>query len=677
LWERTAPDGLEHADWTFADAWLQRLRALNIRPIVGFVHHGSGPRNTSLLDPEFPNKLACYARAVAERYAWVEDYTPVNEPLTTARFSGMYGWWYPHHRDHLSFLRALLNQCRAIVLSMREIRKINPEARLVQTDDLGKVFASPRLKYQADFENERRWLGWDLVCGRVDRQHSLWSFMLATGVSEAELRWFQEHACPPDMIGVNHYLSSERFLDDNIALYPPESHGTNNTDVYADVLAARVRPEGPAGPKALLREAWERYRIPLAVTEVHNGCTREEQLRWLLEVWDSACELRTENVDLRAVTLWSLLGAHDWDSLVTRNHNHYEPGVFDIRSPQLRPTAIAKLAKELAADRKPDHPLLQVPGWWKRPQRLIYHTRPNSIPELFGDVPPLLITGGRGTLGRAFERACIARGIPHRLLVRSELDIADRDNVQAVLAAFRPWAIINAAGYVRVDDAEQDSAACFRDNAMGPANLAAACAEQGIRLATFSSDLVFDGTKGAPYVESDPPAPLNVYGKSKAEGEQRALALLPTALVVRTSAFFGPWDDHNFVTMALRSLTAGQSFRAAADYLVSPTYVPDLVDATLDLLIDGEYGIWHVANAGATSWVDFAAASARKAGVPESLIEAVTLDELELRAPRPSYSVLHSEKAWTMPALENALDRYIIAAEGKWQAASEPAASLG
>lgn len=96
LWERTAPDGLAEADWSWPDERLGRLRELGIRPIVGLLHHGNGPRETSLLDPAFPEKFAAYARAVAERYPWVCDYTPINEPLTTARFCGLYGFWYPH-----------------------------------------------------------------------------------------------------------------------------------------------------------------------------------------------------------------------------------------------------------------------------------------------------------------------------------------------------------------------------------------------------------------------------------------------------------------------------------------------------------------------------------------------------------------------------------------------------
>jgi dTDP-4-dehydrorhamnose reductase len=96
LWERTAPNGLSRASWDWADRRLNRLHELGIQPIIGLVHHGSGPRDTSLIDPDFPARLAEFAGAVARRYPWVSAYTPVNEPLTTARFSGMYGHWYPH-----------------------------------------------------------------------------------------------------------------------------------------------------------------------------------------------------------------------------------------------------------------------------------------------------------------------------------------------------------------------------------------------------------------------------------------------------------------------------------------------------------------------------------------------------------------------------------------------------
>jgi dTDP-4-dehydrorhamnose reductase len=669
LWERVAPQGPESANWSWSDERLERLRELGVRPIVGLVHHGSGPRHTSLVDPAFPEKLAGYARAVATRYPWVDAYTPVNEPLTTARFSGLYGHWYPHGRDDLTFARAMLMQCRGVVLAMRAIREIQPAAKLVQTEDLGKTFSTPTLSYQANFENERRWLTYDLLAGRVNREHPLWNYLCGIGLSEAELEWFGLNSCPPDIVGINHYLTSERFLDQRLNRYPARFHGGNGRHAYADVEAVRVCAEGMAGPRALLRETWERYGLPIAVTETHLGCTREEQLRWVKEVWDAANGLRREGVLIRAVTAWSLLGACDWHNLLTRLEGHYEPGVFDCRgTASPRPTALAHMLRGLASGQEYDHPVLDTPGWWRRLDRLIYppvRRRAQVTASLVHGVDmkgegtrPVLIAGATGTLGRAFARLCERRGISYKLLTRQEMDITDSASIERALAEFEPWAVINAAGYVRVDQAESEPERCHSENALGPAMLAAACARLEMKLLAFSSDLVFDGRKGVPYVESDERAPLNIYGRSKVAAEELVLQELPTALVVRTSAFFGPWDEYNFITVCLRTLASGENFIAADDACISPTYVPDLVNTSMDLLIDGEHGIWHLANEGAMTWAQLARTVAERAGLdPERVIARKTL-ELNLHAPRPRYSVLGSERAALMPSLENALDRY-------------------
>ncbi|HEX8243324.1 MAG TPA: family 1 glycosylhydrolase, partial [Longimicrobium sp.] len=524
LWERTAPGRLADADWRWPDERLNRLRELGIRPIVTLVHHGSGPPHTSLTDPGFAAGLAEFARAVAGRYPWVRDFTPVNEPVTTARFSGLYGHWHPHGRDARTFARALVTQAAAVAAAMRAIREVIPDARLVQTEDAGRTFATRSLSYQAEFENERRWLAIDLLCGRVGAAHPLRRDLLAWGIGEAELDALEAAPAPPDVVGVNYYLTSDRLLDRRRRRYPPATHGGNAWHRYADVEAVRAWGGGIAGHAAVLREAWARYRIPLAVTELHLGCTREEQMRWLLEAWTAAETVRAEGVDARAVTVWSLLGCYDWDSLLTRDGGRYEPGVFDARAPAPRPTALAGMMRELAVGRVPAHPVLDTPGWWRRPQRYGYPRVGGgraAVGETDGErdaAPrPLLIAGAAGTLGRAFARICRERGLAHVALRRGEMDVADPASVAAALGRHRPWAVVNAAGYVRVDDAEREPDACWRENVCGPAVLAAACAARDISLVTFSSDLVFDGAKGAPYVEEDPPNPLNVYGASKAE----------------------------------------------------------------------------------------------------------------------------------------------------------------
>jgi dTDP-4-dehydrorhamnose reductase len=151
------------------------------------------------------------------------------------------------------------------------------------------------------------------------------------------------------------------------------------------------------------------------------------------------------------------------------------------------------------------------------------------------------------------------------------------------------------------------------------------------------------------------------------------LAAHPSALVVRTSAFFGPWDEHNFVHAVLRELAAGRPVVAASDSIVSPTYVPDLAHACLDLLIDAEAGLWHLANGGATSWAEFARDAARLAGLDPSLVVSATMEELNLPAPRPADSSLASERGQLLPPLADALARYVREREPERKAATRPA----
>jgi dTDP-4-dehydrorhamnose reductase len=217
---------------------------------------------------------------------------------------------------------------------------------------------------------------------------------------------------------------------------------------------------------------------------------------------------------------------------------------------------------------------------------------------------------------------------------------------------------VNCAGFVRVDDAECQSPACRSANVDGAGTLARACAETDTKLVAFSTDLVFDGEKTAPYVESDEPRPLSEYGRAKADAEVTILATAPGALVVRTAAFFDEHDDYNFVTRTLRALIAGDESVAASDVVVSPTYVPDLVHAVLDLALDNERGLWHLTSDGALTWEELARRAARMARVSAASLRGVPLAELRLAAARPKYSALTSERGWMMPTIDHALARY-------------------
>jgi len=631
LWETISPDHPDACDWRWHDERFARLRRLGLRPIVGLVHHGSGPRYTDLLDPAFPELLARHAERVARRYPWVEAWTPVNEPLTTARFSALYGHWYPHRTDTADFLRATVQQCKATVLAMRAIRRIVPGAQLIQTEDIGKTFSTPELAAQARYENGRRWLSLDLLCGRVDRDHPWRAILSGQGISEADLDLFLEADAAPDIIGVNHYLTSERYLDRDWHRYPEQFRGGNGRHDYADVEAVRVAlPAADLGPKARLRDVVERYGRPVAVTEVHHGCSREEQLRWLAEVWGAATELKAEGADVRAVTVWSLAGAVDWNSLLTSRRGAYEPGAFDIRAPAPRRTALGAAVAALAASGGFAHPALGR-GWWRRPERFYRPSARDDHPP-HADAQPLLIAGARSPLGQALARICDARGLPCAVL-------SEAGSAVEALDALRPWAVLDADPPMDPDRAEAPD---------GAEALASACARRGMPLVMFSSSLVFEGRRNRPSVESDPVCPLGGRGAGLVALERAVTALHPGALVIRTGALFGPWNGvgpwdgvgpWNGAEAASAVLAGLEGGRPPPLWrmLGSPTYLPDLAHAALDLLVDRETGLWHLVNAGRTEET----AASRPAA-----------------APGAARITLASERAWIMPTLDDALARF-------------------
>lgn len=367
LWEKHQQQEGSLVDFSWAKKQLTHLRDNGVDPIAGLLHHGNGPAFTSLLDEAFPDKFADYAEQVAREFPWIEHYTPINEPLTTARFSGLYGLWFPHLNHEVFFYQMVVNQAVATVKAMQKIRAINPAAKLIQTEDLCKVHSTPHLQYQADYENERRWLSYDLICGKVDRDHYSWKSLLHAGISVYTLHFLFENRCVPDVMGFNYYPTSERYLDDKLERYPAGSHGDNGRDKYVDTEAFRVGCA--SGLEALLTEAWTRYKIPLAITECYLDCSREEQMRWFMEAWTTACTLSKQGVTVNAVTAWSMLGSYDWDSLLTEKNNHYAPGVFDTRFKTPRATAMVKLLRELGTSDCVAHPLIHEQGWWHHEER--------------------------------------------------------------------------------------------------------------------------------------------------------------------------------------------------------------------------------------------------------------------------------------------------------------------
>jgi dTDP-4-dehydrorhamnose reductase len=286
-------------------------------------------------------------------------------------------------------------------------------------------------------------------------------------------------------------------------------------------------------------------------------------------------------------------------------------------------------------------------------------------------IGPILIAGRSGRIARDLIEAANGLGLQVTALGRPDLDLNDRDSVARVVKAVAPRAIVNAAGLVVVDEAERDPAHAFAINCDGPAQLAAAAARAGIPLLHLSSDYVFDGAKMAPYREDDPLAPVNVYGRSKAAGEEAVLAAHPGAIVVRTSWVYGPYGV-NFLTTMLRLAAAQDTVRVVTDQYGTPTAGADLARALIDMAVrvaaktpEASPGIYHVAGTGEATWLGFAEAifagwARRGHRVPN--VQPIALAEWPGPAARPRDTRLDCGKlartfGIRLPAWQDSLER--------------------
>jgi dTDP-4-dehydrorhamnose reductase len=266
---------------------------------------------------------------------------------------------------------------------------------------------------------------------------------------------------------------------------------------------------------------------------------------------------------------------------------------------------------------------------------------------------PVLLTGGSGQLATALEAAARQRGLPVRRIGRPEFDFDRPATIDAAFAAAAPALVVNAAAYTAVDAAESDPAGAMRANRDGPARLAALCAAAGIPLIHISTDYVFDGAKGAPYVETDAPAPAGVYGATKLAGEHAVLATCPQSVVLRTSWVYAP-TGKNFLRTMLNAGAKNPRLRVVADQRGSPTAAADLAEAilaTAERLAGGApadaFGLYHACGSGWTTWHGFAVAifeEAARYGAPVPAVDAIATADWPTPARRPADSRLDCGK---------------------------------
>jgi len=293
---------------------------------------------------------------------------------------------------------------------------------------------------------------------------------------------------------------------------------------------------------------------------------------------------------------------------------------------------------------------------------------------------PIFVAGKSGQLARCLRELAAKDGFPLVAFGRPEFDLGGDADVEQVIARLAPAAIINAAAYTMVDQAEAEPEVARAINRDGAIRLAVAARSRNIPFVHISTDYVFDGTKPSPYSEEDQPAPLNVYGRSKYEGEVAVFNAYPQAVVVRTSWVYSPYG-HNFVRTMLR-LATQPAVRVVNDQRGTPTSASDLAAAVLEIVRQlrsdcsgDKSGIYHLAGQGETTWHDFAGtifASLARRGHRVPKVNAITTADYPTPANRPRNSCLDSSKAhrtfrvqlapWQV-SVERCLDRIVAPVE--------------
>ena len=277
----------------------------------------------------------------------------------------------------------------------------------------------------------------------------------------------------------------------------------------------------------------------------------------------------------------------------------------------------------------------------------------------------VLVTGAGGMLGQDAVAAIAGRGHSVFGLARAELDITDGASVEDAVRELRPDAIVNCAAWTDVDGAESDERGAMRVNDTAAGIVAATAAAHGASILYVSSDYVFDGTKGSAYVESDLPAAISAYGRSKQAGETSTQIGNPRHFIVRSSWLFGTGGP-NFVETMLRVGADQPEVIVVSDQEASPTYTPHLAQA-LALVIESEdYGIHHIAAGGRCSWFDYAQEIFDQAGFDTRVMSGTT-EMLGRPAPRPPLSLLASERPdpITLPEWRQGLSEYLSAREAR------------
>ncbi|WP_309660875.1 family 1 glycosylhydrolase [Sphingomonas sp.] len=317
-------------DWAFADATFADLRRREITPIVDLCHFGVPDWIGNFQNPDFPQLFATYCGAFAERFPWVQLYTPINEMFICAVFSAKYGWWNEQKQDDRSFVTAIKHIVKANVLAMIEILKHRHDAIFIQSESSEYYHAdSPGAIGRAEVLNQMRFLSLDLNYGRR-LDSGMYEFLTDNGMTREEYHWFLEHRLKQHCIlGTDYYMLNEhRVFADGHTVAAGEVFG------YCEIT----------------RQYYNRYRLPVMHTEtnVWEGPHGDEAVKWLWKEWANVLRLRNVGIPTVGFTWYSLIDQIDWDTALREQNGNINPlGLFDTNR-KIR--NVGKAYKQLIAD---------------------------------------------------------------------------------------------------------------------------------------------------------------------------------------------------------------------------------------------------------------------------------------------------------------------------------------
>jgi beta-glucosidase len=310
-------------DWEFSDLSFDALKQHDMVPIADLCHFGVPDWIGNFQNPDFPDLFAAYGRAFAERYPWVQLYTPINEMLICALFSAKLGLWNEQGRTDATFVTALKQIVKANVLAMREILEVRPDALFIQSESAEYHHAEEPLALRlAEMRNQVRFLSLDLNYGRR-LQSGIYEYLMDNGMTRAEYNFFRTHNLRHHCImGTDYYYGNEHRIS---------ADGLSRT--VGDVF----------GYDEITRQYYDRYHLPVMHTETNypQGAAGDEAVEWLWRQWANALRVRNSGVPLVGFTWYSLTDQVDWDSTLCQNKGSVNPlGLYDLDR-QIRPVGRA------------------------------------------------------------------------------------------------------------------------------------------------------------------------------------------------------------------------------------------------------------------------------------------------------------------------------------------------